>query len=296
MRTAMLLGAGFSKWAADVPVASELFDFAIVVSTRDERKLGIVKSAKTGWDYRHPGTHSEKFISHVLQNRGELQRSALLWYVTRRLSEPFMWYASYGGARRRRTLGIDEPYKRHLPGIERARQFIGRQMDSPLVGIITTNYDLLVEYALGSRGFRYERVNEVLHGAGAHPRRRSPIVLSGSLPYAKLHGSISWDGNRRYADGRRAITGNALIVAPTPEKEPHPALAAVWQLSASILQSAERIIVFGFAFNPYDTAVLSHLSGEARDVRLVEIVDPMPQTARAQRVWPSAEIVSWEPP
>ena len=37
---ALFLGAGFSKWAANLPVASELFDFAIhPFGVREERKL-----------------------------------------------------------------------------------------------------------------------------------------------------------------------------------------------------------------------------------------------------------------
>jgi len=42
---ALFLGAGFSKWAADLPVASQLFDFDIEPwGPREYKKLEIVKS------------------------------------------------------------------------------------------------------------------------------------------------------------------------------------------------------------------------------------------------------------
>ena len=41
----IFLGAGFSKWAADLPVASQLFDFNIKIwGPRESKKLQIVKT------------------------------------------------------------------------------------------------------------------------------------------------------------------------------------------------------------------------------------------------------------
>ena len=55
-------------------------------------------------------------------------------------------------------------------------------------GIVTLNYDLLVEYALGSRGFNYGAIGEVLRGRGPYPVSlwRNPVALSGRIPLAKL--------------------------------------------------------------------------------------------------------------
>ena len=45
----IFLGAGFSKWAADIPVASQLFDFNIENwGPRESNKLRIVKTLKWG--------------------------------------------------------------------------------------------------------------------------------------------------------------------------------------------------------------------------------------------------------
>lgn len=289
--TCLLLGAGFSKWSADVPVAAELFDWDIDASARDEPKLQAVRASKELWDSRHPGSYAEEFIADVLTKGLQPQQRALRWYLTRRLSEPFIWYSFYGGERRRRTLSIDESFKRRLPGVAPARYFLEQHLGRA-VGIITTNYDLLVEYALGSRKFHYELPGEVLHGAGAHPRRRQPVTLDGATPLAKLHGSISWDYSTRYADGRRSLTGGSLIVAPIPEKTAPRELAAVWASASRILQQSKRVIVFGFAFNLYDKAVLDLLSQAGSGIREVEIYDIKPPFERAALVWPTAEIKS----
>ena len=48
---ALFLGAGFSKWAADLPLTSQLFDFEIEPwGPREYKKLEIVKSLKHNWD------------------------------------------------------------------------------------------------------------------------------------------------------------------------------------------------------------------------------------------------------
>ena len=48
MSLSLLLGAGFSKWAADLPVASQLFDFQIdAFGPRESNKLQSIKCLKT---------------------------------------------------------------------------------------------------------------------------------------------------------------------------------------------------------------------------------------------------------
>jgi len=50
---ALFLGAGFLKWAADLPVASQLFDFNIEPwGLREYKKLEIVKG-QTGDESNH---------------------------------------------------------------------------------------------------------------------------------------------------------------------------------------------------------------------------------------------------
>jgi hypothetical protein len=105
-----------------------------------------------------------------------------------------------------------------------------------------------------------------------------------------MHGSISWDGRGRYTNGRRGLTGNALIVAPTPEKAPPAGLTSVWQLGGRILERSSRLLVFGFAFNPYDEALLRHLATHGRRLEKVMLVDINPNLDSAKQVWPRSEV------
>jgi hypothetical protein len=108
MHVALLLGVGFSRWAAQLPVARELFDFAIEPWGRQEdRKLALVKSLKESWDAAHPEAHAEQFIADAMGFPGK-NREADLWYITRRLSEGVIWKEFHTQRWRRHVLMIDE--------------------------------------------------------------------------------------------------------------------------------------------------------------------------------------------
>lgn len=284
-------------WAAGLPVAAELFDFAVQpFGVRDERKLEVVRQTKNSWDLEHSTGLPEQFVAYALNASAEL-RKATLWYISRRLSEPFIWKEWHSGKWRRHVLMIDENRKYGRPGVVLARDFLVRVMHL-LSGIVTTNYDLLVEYALGTKLFNYGRQGEMLIGRGPYPvsQWRNPVTLQGSIAVAKVHGSISWDHNGRYTDGRRGITGNALIVAPTPEKKPPPELACEWDLAAAILKDSTHLLVFGSAFNAYDVALLNHLKEYGRKIKNVIVVDTNPRLDRAATIFPDAECVASLPP
>lgn len=296
---ALLLGAGFSKWAAGLPVASELLDLQIEpFGVRDETKLRLVEQMRDAWCAEHPDAPIEQFIAHILQSSGERGKKAALWYIVRRLSEPYIWTEWHAGRWRRHVLMIDENRKLERAGVKTAQQFLLRILGARTSGIVTTNHDLLVEYALGTKRFNYGHQGEQLIGRGPYPvsQWQSPVTLKGTIPLAKVHGSISWDAAGRYTDGRRGLTGNALIVAPTPEKVPPMELATEWQLSRRILTTASRLLVFGFAFNPYDEALLDHLCTNGKSIEQVALVDICPRLDRAVNVWPQAEVHAIGPP
>jgi hypothetical protein len=293
----VFLGAGFSKWAAGLPVAAELFDFALKpFGIREEDKLRRVIQLKAAWDAEHGAGTAEQFIAEMLTKASDI-RGAVLWYIVRRLSEPYIWIEWHSGKWRRHVLMIDENRRLERPGVTRARDFIvGLGCD--ITGVLTANYDLLIEYALGTKLFNYGRGAEVLIGRGPYPTSqwRNPVTLTGSLPLAKMHGSISWNSKGRYTDGRRGLTGNALVVAPTPVKTPPAALATVWKLAGRMLEQSRRLLVFGFAFNPYDDALLHHLAEYGRGLREVMLMGIMPNAERAARVWPHANVSMVPPP
>jgi len=293
----LILGAGFSKWAANLPVASQLFDFAIEpFGVREERRLERVRTLKSVWDSVNPTGFAEQFIAAILSCNDTRSKEDVLWYVVRRLSEPYIWQEWHAGRSRRHVLMIDENRRWDRPGVRKVADFIAL-CGSQLTGIVTLNYDLLVEYALGSQGFNYGGPGEVLQGRGPYPvsQWRNPVRLTGKIALAKLHGSISWDAHGKYTDGRKGLSGNALIVAPTPEKRAPAKLQEQWNLSARVLRQARRLLVFGFGFNEYDEAVLTHLADAGRNVHEVAIVDVNCRATGAARLWPKAHICSYQP-
>ena len=294
----LFLGAGFSKWAVNLPLATQLFDFDIEPwGPRETSKLEVIKSVKGAWDVVHPNGLTEQFIADAL-NFDEKSKRAVLWYIVRRLSDPFIWKEFHAQKRRRHVFMIDEHRRFGVPGLVKAQNLIQRFCDPLLGGIITTNYDLIVEYALGTKGFNYGVRNQTITGRGPYPvsQWRNPVTLKGDVSLAKIHGSISWDENACYTDGRRGLTGHALIVAPTPEKRPPQSLEAVWDLAERILQRINRLIVFGFAFNPYDVAVSNLLKRAGSNIESVLLVDVEPRIERVQQLWPNVTIKSCQPP
>lgn len=216
----------------------------------------------------------------------------MLWYVGRRLSDPFIWNAG----RRRYPYPIDDANRAGHEGVRRAASFLTRFWSSYLTGIVTTNYDLLVEYAVGSRHFNYGALGERLIGRGRWPGLGGPVTLQGSVSVAKLHGSISWGADgKKYSEGRKGLTGGSLIVAPVPEKVPPPSLRDVWRLAQRVIGRSEQLLVFGFAFNPYDEAVLQLLQDSGRGLTDVLLINRSDTTERAKDLWPRARI-SWSPP
>lgn len=294
----LYLGAGFSKWAAGLPIASQFFDFAVTpFGVREQAKLQLVTKLKGNWDKEHPNDLSEKFIADALSFSTK-DKQAVLWYIVRRLSDPFIWTEFHSQRWRRHVLMIDENRKYEIDGVIQAQGFLGRFLGPQLSGITTTNYDLLIEYALGTRGFHYGLRGQQLTGRGAYPvsQWKNPVILKGSIPLAKIHGSISWDEDSYYTDGRRGLTGNALIVAPTPEKQPPKKLKHPWDLSAKMLSKTRRLVVFGFSFNSYDKAVLELLKNAGRSIESVILIDIAPNLDAAKSLWPDAMISSASPP
>ena len=297
MPHALFLGAGFSAWAADLPVAARLFDFAIQIDgPREQRKLTFVREIKNNWDEENPKGLAEQFVAFAL-NLPAAQKESILWYITRRLSEPFISREYAWRRYRRHVLMIDENRRFEIRGVIRARNFLQPFCGVDLVGIVNTNYDLLIEYALGTGVFNYGERGQRLVGRGAYPlaERRNPITLTGSIPVAKIHGSYSWDREAFYTDGRCGIRGRALIVAPTAEKAPPASLRHVWELAKAVLRTATDLVVFGFAFNPYDEAVLNLLR-ECRDLKRVRLINRAPLIDRANAIWPHADITLEGPP
>ena len=294
----MFLGAGFSKWAVNLPLVNELFDFNVrTFNQADERRIEAAKLVKLRWDKEHPSGNNEQFIAYA-NELAEEQRSSILWYVTRRLAEPFIWEEFHSQRWRRHVLSIDEYRKFRIEGLLRASAFLQGFVEPSIAGIVTPNYDMLVEYALGTKGFNYGTIGQKLIGRGPYPVSTwlNPVKLTGKTKLSKIHGSISWDEKGCYTDGRRGITGNALIVAPVLEKHIPEALRYTWSLAAQILAQSRKLLVFGFAFNRYDQLVLDLLRSKGKNLRSVLLVDVKPNMGAAKELWPGAFITHSLPP
>ena len=124
MKHALLLGAGFSSWAAELPVAKDsLFDFNIdVFGPVEMRKLKVVEELKRDWDQENPGAYAEKFVAHALTLPAQ-KRDQVLWYIGRRLTDPFIWY-SESVRIRRYPLSIDEAEMFRRPAVTTACDFL----------------------------------------------------------------------------------------------------------------------------------------------------------------------------
>lgn len=285
----VFLGAGFSKWAAGLPLANELFDFEIdYLSQTDLRRLVRIQHDWQRWTAENPGKSAEQFIFWSL-NTSTHRRSRVTWYITRRLSEPFMTRIQGNFA----TMMINDRKAREDQGTLRAKSFLSLVGTSKLAGIVTSNYDMLTEFALGTTGFNYGEVGEYLEGRGHNPQfpwQNTPVFATGDTPLAKIHGSLSWDRNCKWTDGKPGRAGNALIVPPAPEKGRPSSLADVWKLAEKVLANSTELIVFGFAFNPYDEALLGLLKTAGAHLKRILIVDPYPQRRAAKALWPHARI------
>ncbi|MGI3026549.1 SIR2 family protein [Vibrio cholerae] len=290
----LFLGAGFSKWAFDLPLVNNLFDFDIgTTSDAEERRLELIKKDWILWRESNPDCTPEKFV-HWCVEKSSHRKSRVIWYVNRRLTEPFMTRisGSYSAAM------FDERVVRENEKIVALKQFFEKLKVFGLNGIITCNYDTIVECALGTSGFNYGVVGEQLRGRGINPQfpwQNAHLRVTGDTPLVKLHGSLSWDKDTKYTSGKPGKAGNALIVPPAPEKEPPSELKEVWDLGANILSQSQSIIIFGFAFNPYDQALLEYLKKFGSNIKNVLLIDPYPQVESAKSLWANSKIEVLDP-
>jgi hypothetical protein len=156
----VFVGAGFSKWAANLPIANELFDVGIAdLCERDLRRRELIQYDWQKWRADNPGQTAEQFIFWSL-NTSAHRRSRVTWYITRRLSEPFMTRIQGNFA----TMMINDRKAREDQGTIRARSFLSLLGGSNFAGIVTPNYDMLIEFALGTAGFNYGEVGKYLEG------------------------------------------------------------------------------------------------------------------------------------
>jgi hypothetical protein len=299
-RYCLFIGAGFSKWAINLPTATELFDYQIQLwGVKEIKKFDQLKKLKESWDKNNPSGTAEEFIRFMIESSEE-NKKIVTWYIGRRLAEPFIVESSdlhYSGKayRQRRVMMFDDPRKLKNPGVQKAKKFIDSCLGPSLEGIITTNYDLLIEYSLGTKGFNYGQKMQELYGNWAMPIRRLkewPVTLKGDLPLIKLHGSLSLTEKGYCTDGRGGITGKLIIIPPTQNKKIMAIVSSEWNHAEKILEHSYCLIFFGFAFNQYDLEILNLLKRTEPWIKKVILINRTKQSIPlARQIWSAAEII-----
>jgi len=243
----LLAGAGFSKWSCQLPLVSELFDFSIHPdNATEQRRLERLIEIYDYWRSSHANDHAEAFIGFA---KGPTSKFNLVnWYITRRLTEPFIVVGT-----RRYTWYINSHYPRKHEGIVQANRILDLLSDYGTLDVVTTNYDMVIEYALSTRGFNYGLAGEQI-GFKPYPYPQ-PVHVTGLIKVIKLHGSISWSLQRKFPDLRCGLTGKCLIVPPIAGKTPPRQLQDQWSFAKKIISQCDVLVVFGFSFNEYDQTV-----------------------------------------
>ena len=197
---AVLLGAGFSKWAAGLPIASELFDFALEpFGPRETNRLAEVRRLKSRWDAENPDRGAEEFIAFALAAQPRLRR-AVIWHIGRRLCDPYIWTEWHVGRQRRHVLMIDENRASDRPGVV-PRQRLSR---SARRGHGTPNDELR-----SSRGVRSRHEGDELRNArrSADWPRSLPSLAVGQPRHSYRQRFSCQDAWKRLLGRERSIYG-----------------------------------------------------------------------------------------
>lgn len=141
-------------------------------------------------------------------------------------------------------------------------EFLGYLLERFLVGVVTTNYDLVVETALQSMGRA-----STYSGTGAGCGVKDPI------PILKLHGSVNWplgkDHSMRLIRTTAKPQERAFVLPPTWNKDltPGEPIAAVWRDAVELVSAADVALVIGHSF-PSTDMHLDYLFAEGMSQRV----------------------------
>ena len=185
---------------------------------------------------------------------------------------------------------------------------------SQLRAVATTNYDLFAERGLRYRRFQRPSRPGFFYGGIPQPQalqglaqpwtvldQQRTVILDGSVPLYKLHGSLNWANEQgalvMYQDMRPAFRrgSDALIVPPVAEKETPVWLSDVWTAAEECLAGCDTWIVCGYFLPNYDVALQELFTRAAAGgmLRSVYLLDPIaaPIAARWTNVAPTATLI-----
>jgi hypothetical protein len=182
------------------------------------------------------------------------------------------------------------------------KQFMRGTLDDKghQVSIITTNYDVVVEYALAALGKSAQLPFESNSVGGGKHETYQDLYAKDGVPLMKLHGSVNWFFHtnppdlvlvdQRLAKGEYGVPypvcshndfvppGEEFIVPPTYSKGfPKGPIDQIWAAAARALSEAELLAFVGYSFPGSDTEMRyflgRSLAGNSR-IRRIALIDP----------------------
>ena len=301
MRVALFMGAGASK-AFDMPLTAELLP---IIRSRLRAGTLFERSAKPE-QAAEQRAELDRLLRCLLPGFGDAGDDDLPLITEVMSLVDFSTQAEISvvpalrrgvSSRLRRTLqhaiyealDWEEPYETEPPGLAKISDWLEdafRKAD-PYVGLISTNYDTLIESRLVDRF----TVPEILEGVdfGFEARqpgsgRLSPRPARPRFALFKLHGALNWlrcpNCDRSYVNFEWAIMRHgfraeddiddantchcnyapleAVMVAPSTVRDIRDSnLLEVWRHSLEFLRLADEWIIVGYSFPPEDLAVRS---------------------------------------
>lgn len=266
--TALILGAGFSH-AAGMPLTRDLLSGDTYVPSKTaSKKWSSLLDDYEAWFHKNPGKGVEQYLAELYSI--EFGYRAELWSVAVHLITATLGTPRHGesvAGRARYSSMITRGYR---DAAHRAFwDVILKGVD--LTGVVTTNYDILIERSLrhrpmtGRPGFHYGGFPVPMKVLGWEDpfagARRKVTVIEGRVPVCKLHGSVNWFVDHGsvhiHTDARHAFSlrNPCAIVPPTPEKRIPGWLEPVWVAARECLSSAHLWIVCGYSLPDYDIQV-----------------------------------------
>lgn len=294
-KTVVLLGAGASQ--PNVPLANQLTK--LVKDSLDESLTGDL-SSHVLWRAIRPeldaiGDNVED-LYQAIETLGYQEIDPTRYWVT-----GFKKYGDYEeNEEGRAAFQRDAGFLTHLVGMT-AYHLVDDKSEgaelshcmpmlrAPLAGIVSLNYDLLIEQA--------SEVVRVPVSTGAQEWDGGPrwTFLEGAIPLLKLHGSVNWrfsraieplwsiprigiyevkDSRTGAPNGRvdsKLIFGGGNKLRPD---EPWPALYAEFE---ELLAEANTLVIIGYSFSdPHVDAAIRRWAAQSGDRRIINI-DPFPK-------------------
>jgi hypothetical protein len=336
MSASAILGAGYSH-VAGLPLTSNLFNAEVLVSSKRAKKhFAEVWEAWSGWHKNNPEKNAEQFLEYVYRSSAiqctldlkkwsdkdyKDNKNACSTYGSINFTGLWKWAVELVAAVLATPKGVDvgnynlryagritKPLK--CPEHDEFWNIMTSNFE--LIGVITTNYDLLIERGLRHRkmirtarpGVHYGGISQpqILKGLAQPFTTQKPdrlVELSGEIPLFKLHGSLNWSFKAErlvmYQDMRPSFRngGDAAIIPPIPEKSIPNWLQQVWHEAKQILSKSDIWVVCGYSLHDYDIAMRNMITKAAKDsVNLTKIVIIDPHSNELKKQW---EAISTKP-